>query len=128
MSSLLIPELAHDGSQITVLDPDAERLGRLPEEPYLEAILTSEPEMQDYLQQGGISNAEALLALSEDDHKNALIAQIALHIFNVPTVICRLDSPQLQRFYSGLGLNVVSSTSFLLRDIHEAIEGRTERL
>ena len=59
--------------------------------------------------------------VSNDDHRNALVAQIARHIYNVPTVICHLDNPQLQIFYTGLGMNVVGYSIGLLQDIQQAI-------
>jgi Trk K+ transport system NAD-binding subunit len=78
--------------------------------------------MQDYLLQGGIGVAELFLALSDDDHVNALVAQTARHIFNVPTVVCRLENPQLQQLYSGLGLKVVGvSVLDLFQDIRQTI-------
>ena len=87
-----------------------------------EVILTAEPQMQDYLQQGGIDTAQIFLALSGDDHLNALTAQIARHIFNVPKVICNVNDPELQLLYSGLGLDVVGYSFGLLQDIRQAIE------
>jgi trk system potassium uptake protein TrkA len=78
--------------------------------------------MQDYLLQGGISASDAFLALSGDDHQNALAAQIARHIFNVPRVICYLVNPQLQVFYTGLGLDVIGSSFGLLQDIRQSME------
>tara|TARA_B100000949_G_scaffold205827_1_gene196173 strand:- start:193 stop:426 length:234 start_codon:yes stop_codon:yes gene_type:complete len=77
--------------------------------------------MQDYLRMGGIDNADVFLALSNDDHYNALVAQIARHIFNVPRVICYLENPQLSIFYASLGLDVVGSTMGLVQDIRQAI-------
>lgn len=88
----------------------------------VKVILTVEPLMQDYLQQGRIDTADIFLALANDDHQNALAAQVAHHIFNVPKVICHLNDPQMQILYSGLGLEVVGYSSGLLQDIRQAIE------
>jgi Trk K+ transport system NAD-binding subunit len=38
------------------------------------------------------------------------LAQTALHLFNVPSVVCRLTSPLLQELYAEMGLNVVGET------------------
>jgi trk system potassium uptake protein TrkA len=78
--------------------------------------------MQDYLQAAGIDTTDAFLALSNDDHQNALMAQIALHIFNVPKVVCHLSDPQLQTLYSGLGLDIVGYSAGLLQDIRQVVE------
>ena len=105
--------------EVTVISGDGDCLETLADEPRIMAILVVEPLMQDYLQQAGIDSADAFLALTEDDHRNVLLAQTARHIFNVPKVICRLENPQLQRLYAGLDLEVVSPTFGLLQDINQ---------
>ena len=111
-----------DGHDVTVISDDSDCLDALAGDPRITALLTVEPLMQDYLQQAGIDNADVVLALTEDDHRNVLIAQIARHIFNVPKVICRLENPQLQELYSGLDLEVVSPTLELLQDLNQVLQ------
>jgi len=122
LTNMLLPSLLQGGHQIAVLGPDPDWMGLLPDVPQIEAILTSEPLMQDYLQQGGVADADIFLALSEDDHSNLLSAQIAQHIFNVPSVLCHLNSPPLQQLYRELGLNVIGPSGDLLQIIQQAIE------
>jgi len=122
LTTNLVPDLVEAGSEVTVMADTRHSLERMADEMGVQAILTAEPRMQDYLRQGGIDSAEAFLALSGNDHVNALTAQIAQHIFNVPKVVCHLDDPQLQVFYAGLGLNVVGYSFGLLQDIRQAIE------
>ena len=122
LTTNLVPDLAEAGFHVSVLAGDRECLERVAGKPRVEVILTAEPLMQDYMQQAGIDTAEIFLALSNDDHQNALTAQIARHIFNVPKVICHLNDPQLQILYSGLGLDVVGYSFGLLQDIRQAIE------
>ena len=121
LTNMLLPSLLQSGHQIAVLGADPDWMGLLPDVPQIEAILTSEPLMQDYLQQGGVADADIFLALSEDDHSNLLSAQIAQHIFNVPSVMCHLNSPSLQQIYRELGLNVVGPSGDLLQIIQQAI-------
>ena len=122
LSTALVPELAQNGFQITVLSGDRECLELVADQPGVNVVLTTEPTMQDYLQQGGVDNADVFLALSGDDHQNALVAQIARHVFHVPKVICHLGNPQMQLLYAGLGLDVVGYSIGLLQDIRQAIE------
>ena len=118
----LAPSLAQAGHQLTVIDPDADRLALLKTVAQVEAIMAAEPLMQDYLQEGGISEAGALLALSEDDHKNVLVAQIAHHIFNVPRVLCFLKDPALQEFYRGRAITVASAGPDFVPSAREFVE------
>jgi len=122
LTANLVPDLAKSGFRVTLMSQQRECLERMADEPGVRVILTSEPLMQDYLQQGGIATVDIFLALSGDDHLNALTAQIAHHIFNVPKVVCHVNDPQLQVLYSGLGLSVVGYSFGLLQDIRQVIE------
>lgn len=122
LTANLVPDLVQNGHQITILSGDKACLEQVASEPQVEVRLTAEPMMQDYLQLGGIQSTDIFLALSDDDHLNAMVAQIAQHIFEVPKIICHLNNPQLQLFYAGLGLEVVGYSFGLLQDIRQAIE------
>ena len=122
LTTALVSDLAQNGFEITILSRDRDCLDLVADQPGVTAVLTTEPTMQDYLQQGGIETADIFLAFSGDDHLNAMVAQIARYIFNVPKVICHLDNPQLQLLYASLGLDVVGYSIGLLQDIRQAIE------
>ena len=121
LTTALVPDLADSGFEITVVSRFRECLESLSEIPGVQVVLTTEPTMQEFLQQAGVDTVDIFLALSDDDHRNALISQIARHIYNVPKVICHLDNPQLQIFYTSLGMDVVGYSIGLLQDIHQAI-------
>ena len=122
LTTMLAPQLVQSGYQVTVLSTDSSCLESVMQERIIEGVLITDAMMQDYLQEAQVATAELFIALSEDDHQNALVAQVARHIFNVPTVVCRLDNPQLQQLYSGLGLKVVGySVLDLFQNIEQAI-------
>ncbi len=124
LTDLLVPYLRQAGHLVTVLTDDADALERLRREYQVQGVCITEPLMQDYLQEAEIEVTEVFLAISDHDHQNALVAQIAKHIFNVGTVICRLENPQLQQLYAGLGLKVIdTSTSGLYEETRQLIEG-----
>ena len=116
--------LARDGHRITVMDARPDCLDALPQEPQVEAVLASESLMED-LRSVGINNVDVFLALSEDDNKNVMAAQVAGHIFHVPDVICRIGDPQREKLYKGLGMKVVCPTLVLVDTIKEALKGTT---
>ena len=124
LTDLLVPYLRQAGHLVTVLTDDADALERLRREDQVRGVYISEPLMQDYLQEGGIEITEVFLAISDRDHQNALVAQIAKHIFNVGIVICRLENSQLQQLYDGFGLKVIgTTTSGLYEETRRLIEG-----
>ena len=122
LSASLVADLAGNDNQVTVLGGERDCLENLATHPGVRVVLTAEPMMQDYLQEGGIDHSEVFLAMSDDDHQNILVAQIAKHIYNVPKVVCHLDSPQLQVLYAALGLDVVGYSFGLLQDVRQAIQ------
>ncbi len=123
LTTSLVPDLAGDDAEITVLGGERDCLESIASQPGVRVVLTAEPIMQDYLQEGGIDHADVFLAMSADDHENILMAQIAKHIYNVPKVVCHLGSPQLQVLYAALGLDVVGYSFGLLQDVRQALEG-----
>jgi len=78
--------------------------------------------MQDYLMEGNIDTAEAFYSLSEDDHKNLLLCQIASAIYNIPRAMCFLSDPQLQAFYEPLGLQVLNGGHDFLSSARELLD------
>ena len=122
LTTNLVLVLSETGYNITVLGKDRECLEQVEDHDRIRVIRTVEPLMQDYLRQGDIDTTEIFLALSNDDHQNVLAAQIALHIFNVPKVVCHLNNPQLQILYSGLGLGIVGHSFGLIQDVRQAID------
>ena len=123
LSTSLVGDLAGVGNEITVLGGERGCLESVAPHPGVRVVLTAEPMMQDYLQEGGIDHADVFLAMSADDHQNILVAQIAKHIFNVPKVVCHLGNSELQVMYAALGLEVVGYSFGLLQDVSQAIEG-----
>ncbi|NQW23133.1 MAG: NAD-binding protein [SAR202 cluster bacterium] len=123
LTTSLVPDLTGEGIEITVLGAERDCLESVATHPGVRVVLTAEPMMQDYLQEGGINHSDVFLAMSSDDHQNILVAQIAKHIYNVPKVVCHLGNPQLQVLYAALGLDVVGYSFGILQDVRQAIEG-----
>ena len=126
LGSNLVEDLSGRDADITVLGDDRDCLERIAGLQGVRVILTAEPMMQDYLQEGGIDHSDVFLAMSGDDHHNVLVSQIAKHIYNVPKVVCHLDSPQLQVMYAALGLDVVGYSFGLLQDVRQVIHTPTQ--
>ena len=122
----LVKDLSSKDDNITVLGDDRDCLESIAEYQGVRVILTAEPMMQDYLLEGNIDHCDVFLAMSGDDHKNVLASQIAKLIYNVPKVVCHLDSPQLQIMYAALGLDIVGYSFGLLQDVSEVIHRPTQ--
>ena len=121
LAASAIRDLADEDMEITVLGKERSQLERLSAYPGVTVALLTEPVMQNYLLEAGVSHADAFLALSDDDHENLLLAQVAKQIFNVPRVVCHVENPQLQVLYTALGLNVVGYSRGILQDIRQVM-------
>ena len=108
LADALVPVLVQDGHHVTVMDTDADRLAIIGRQTSINSVWIADPLMQDFLVQGNIGSAEAFYSLSEDDHKNLLLCQIASEIYNIPRTMCLLSDPQLQDFYEPLGMHVLN--------------------
>lgn len=122
LAASAVNELAEYGREITVLGKERSQLERLSGNPGVAVVLLTEPVMQDYLLEAGISHTDVFLALSDDDHENLLLAQVARQMFNVPHVVCHVESPQLQIMYTTLGLNVVGYSRGIVQDIRQVVD------
>ena len=114
----LASSLAGDGHQVTVMDEDAVRLGALPETPNVEAFLTSGSLMSE-LPRAGMPRVDAFYAISDNDATNAMAAQVASHIFRVREVVCRIEDPEREKFYKGIGINTRCPTSVVVDNLRE---------
>ena len=61
-------------------------------------------------------DADMFIAVTGSDSVNITAAQIAHHIFRVPTVICRMDDPVKRDLYRTLEISTVSHAD-LVRDM-----------
>ena len=123
LGAQLAADLAGEGHRITVMDTRPNFFDVLPHSPNMNAVLTSESLMDD-LRNAGINNVDVFLAITEDDTRNAMAAQVASHIFHVSDVICQIGDPQREKFYRGLGINVVCPTVVTLNVLKEAFLNR----
>ena len=122
LADALIPILVQDGHQVTVIDTDADRLAIIQRQAGINSVWIADYLLQDFLREGNIDSAEAFYSLSEDDHKNLLLCQIASAIYNVPRTMCLLSDPQLQDFYEPLGVRVLNGGRDFLSSAQELLD------
>jgi trk system potassium uptake protein TrkA len=115
--------LAEKGHVVTVLDPRSEAFDRLPrdlvQQERIIAVVGDAKRHED-LRRASVRDADAVMALSSNDSENALVGQLAKHVYHVPTVVCRIDDPTMQGMYTRLGLDAISGTALVARAVLEA--------
>jgi len=110
-----------EGHKVTILDTDASSFDKLPPDFKGTALLESATD-EEGLQKANITEAHAFVAVTREDDKNAMAAQIAKQIFGVPRVICRIYDPLREEFYESLGLEGISPTLVFARLLKEKLE------
>ncbi len=115
--------LADRGHTVSFLVPRPEVIDRLPKELLQWGRIvarTGDATKHRDLRRAAIQDADVVLALSDSDGENALVGQLAKHVYRVPTVVCRIDDPTAKEMYAGLGLDAVSGTALVTRAVLEA--------
>ena len=121
VASELATLLDQEGNKVTVVDLDPTQFDKLPET-FGGRTVTGDATDEDVLRKAGLPTADAFIALTRDDERNAMAAQIAKHIFGVRKVICRIYDPLREEFYKTLGLEAISPIMVFAR----LVKGRLE--
>src|SRR5579859_1117829 len=99
--------LDRHGYQITVIAPSSEGFDRLGKG-FKGTTMVGNGGQTEILEQAGIAEAQALVALTNYDTENLLISQMAKSLYEVPQVLCGLQDPMLKEVYQGLGLTIIT--------------------
>ena len=130
---LLTQELVKAGHQVTVIDRNPTAFDRLP--PGFEAKrIVGLGFDKDVLEEAGIKEADAFLAVSSGDNSNIVSARVAREHYHVPKVIARIYDPTRAEIYERLNIPTVSTTrwgvkqmmlmlSFEREEIKESLAG-----
>jgi trk system potassium uptake protein TrkA len=106
---LLTQELSKAGHDITVIDKNPAAFSRLP--PGFEArTIVGLGFDREVLEEAGIKEADAFLAVSSGDNSNILSARVARETYHVPKVIARIYDPMRADIYERLNIPTVSTT------------------
>ena len=116
LGAAVAKELVDLGNTVHVLDTEPEAFDRLPNTALEERRIVpvvGDGTSHDDLVSAGVRDVEVFMSLMTNDTANILAAQAARHEFNVEVVVCRVDDPELQSMYEGMGLIAVGATSLL---------------
>lgn len=106
---LLTQELARAGHEVSVIDKYAAAFDRLP--PGFEArTIVGLGFDREVLEEAGIKEADAFLAVSSGDNSNIVSARVAREHYHVPQVIARIYDPMRADIYEKLNIPTVSTT------------------
>jgi trk system potassium uptake protein len=113
--------LEEDGHEVSILDVDKYAFDHLPASFRGRKILGDGTD-QDTLRQAGAERADAFVAATRGDNRNALAAQVARHVFQIERVGSVIFDPMREEVYHSLGLRTINPTKIEARLLRESIE------
>lgn len=113
---LLTQELVKAGHEVAVVDKNPTAFDRLP--PGFEAKqVVGLGFDREVLEEAGIKEADAFLAVSSGDNSNIVSARVAREHYHVPQVIARIYDPMRAEIYERLNIPTVSTTRWGVKQI-----------
>ncbi|HSJ50330.1 MAG TPA: TrkA family potassium uptake protein [Actinomycetota bacterium] len=113
---LLTQELVKKGHDVAVIDKNPAAFDRLP--PGFEAKnVVGLGFDRDVLEEAGIKEAEAFLAVSSGDNSNIVSARVAREHYHVPQVIARIYDPARADIYERLNIPTISTVRWGVKQI-----------
>jgi len=112
--------LSKSGNNVAVIDTSETAFNKLPPD-FIGRIHEGNGLQQDVLIRAGIEGADGLAAVTDSDAINAVVARVAHERYHVPQVVVRNYDPTLRSIYEGMGLQVISSTSWGAQRLEELL-------
>jgi trk system potassium uptake protein TrkA len=106
---LLTQELVKAGHEVAVIDKNASAFDRLPPG-FVAQTFVGLGFDRDVLEEAGIKEADAFLAVSNGDNSNIVSARVAREHYHVPKVVARIYDPMRADIYERLNIPTVSTT------------------
>lgn len=126
VGSELATELDREGNDVTILDVNSYQFTRFLPESFSGRKITGNGVDEDTLRRAGIEEADAFVAVTAGDNRNAMASQIAKHIFGVERVVCRIYDPIREQMYKNLGLRTIAPTRVGTQLVKEALTAQDD--
>lgn len=119
----LAARLDAEGDSVSVIDPDAAALARLPAG-FKGRFLEGEGMHRAELESAGIEHADALVALSPNDSLNVVTCRLGRDVFRVPHVVAMVHEPERAPIGAELGLPLVIPVRMIVDRVHRMLRHR----
>ena len=117
----LAVRLEEDGHELAILDIDKYAFDHLPPNFKGKKILGDGTD-QNTLRRAQAERADAFIAATRGDNRNAMAAQIAKHVFQIRRVGSVIFDPIREEVYRSIGLRTINPTKLEAQVLRESIE------
>ena len=125
LGALLAGRLSQAGSSVVVIGRKETAFEQLSPE-FSGFRITGDAVEMEVLQAAKVHKAGCLLAVTEDDNVNLMVAQVAHEFFAVPKVLARVFDPRREPVYLEFGIETISPTKLTAAAFLSAVEERRE--
>ena len=116
VGSELSNALIESGHDVTVIDKNPTAFYRYPPGDAARQVVGLGFD-RDVLEDAGIKDADAFVAVSSGDNSNIVSARVALETYHVPRVIARIYDPRRADIYERLNIPTVATTKWGVKQI-----------
>jgi trk system potassium uptake protein TrkA len=123
LAVLVVRRLVKAGHRIVYLTPLAEGdplVSEVSEDMPIEKY-AFEGSLRELMEAGKIKESQAFIALSADDNRNAMAAQLAKWMFEIGRCICLIHDPERAEMYNRLGIVAISPVQATMQMVEGAL-------
>ena len=120
VGSAVAKKLTKSGWEVTAIDENEEALARLGEH-WSGGFVVGHGMDVNVLREAGIEEADAVVAATDGDNTNIVIAQVAQKRFDIQCVVARVLDPARADFYNARGLRTVCPTKTAIDSLMDAV-------
>lgn len=112
--------LSDNGEDVLIIDKNKEAFRKL--SPAFGGLtLNGDATDLDILLEAQISNATTVIAVTNNDNANILVAQITREIFHIERVIARLYDPEREYVYHEFGIDTICPAVLSVKEIDKIL-------
>ena len=109
LGAILASRLSSQGNSVVVIDPQASSFKNLSGD-FSGFQISGDASEIEILRSAKADRADCLLAVTDKDNINLMVAQIAKNIFEIGIVIARVFDPAREKIYRDFGIATISPT------------------
>ena len=120
----LASALSDDGGNVLIMDQNRDSFRRLSASFGGLSVVGNGTDL-DALKQARIEDASTVIAVTNNDNTNIMVAQIARDLFHVQNVIARLFDPERETVYQEFGIKTICPAVLSVKEIDKLLTRQT---
>ena len=109
LGSMLASRLSSQGNSVVVIDPHESSFSNLSSD-FSGFQITGDASEIEILRSAKVDQADCVLAVTDKDNINLMVAQVARNVFEIGIVIARVFDPAREQIYRDFGIATISPT------------------